>query len=121
MKIWDDAPLRLKGFVVIGIPLIPLFVIAALILVGARRAGTASDWVGRANRAEAKIAEVLRYAVDADTASLSKAVAELPPLVFDSPEQMNHVRTIATLVDRLGAPPVDDDGHRAITRALRTE
>jgi PAS domain S-box-containing protein len=121
MKIWDDAPLRLKGFVVIGIPLIPLFVTAALILLGARNAGTANDWIGRANRAESKIAEVLRYAVDADHAALSKAVAELPPLVSDSPEQMSHLRTIVALVDQLGAPSGDDAGHRAATQALRTE
>jgi PAS domain S-box-containing protein len=121
MNIWDDAPLRLKGFVVIGIPLVPLFVTAALILLGAQRAGTASDWIGRANRTETKIAEALRYAVDGDAASLSKTVAELPPLVFDSPAQMNHVRTISALVDQLGAPSVDDAGHRATIQALRTE
>src|SRR4051794_1799494 len=104
MKIWDDAPLRLKGFVVIGIPLIPLFVTAALILLGARNAGTPNDWMGRAYRTETKLAEVLRYAVDSDTAALSRAVAELPPLVFDSPAQMSHVRAVSTLVDELGSP-----------------
>jgi PAS domain S-box-containing protein len=121
MKIWDDAPLRLKGFVVIGIPLIPLFVTAALILFGAQRAGTAGDWMGRANSTQTKLAEVLRYAVDADVAALTRAVPELRALVFDSPEQMRHVRTISTLVDQLGAPSADNAGPRAAIQALRTE
>jgi PAS domain S-box-containing protein len=122
MKVWDDAPLRLKGFVVIGIPLIPLVMTGALILLGARNAGTANDYMGRANRTETKLSEVLRLAVDDDTAALPQAVAELRLLVFDSPAQLNHVRTIASLVDQLRRTPAVDAVERGATiRVLRTE
>jgi PAS domain S-box-containing protein len=122
MRIWDDAPLRLKGFVVIGIPMIPLVITGALILLGARNAGTANDYMGRANRTGTKIAEALRLAVDGDAAALPQTVSELRPLVFDSPAQLNHVRMISTLVDRLRhAPAVDAAGNRETILALRAE
>ena len=109
---WDDAPLRVKGIVVIGIPLMPLVVTGALFLLGARNAGTANDWMGRANRTETQIATVLRLVVDADTAvsdfllthdrealkpfdaadaALPPALAQLRALV-GQPEQINHAR-----------------------------
>jgi hypothetical protein len=63
---WDNAPLRVKGMVVIGIPLMPLVVTALLFLLGGRNAGAGNDWMGRANRAQTQIATVLRLIVDTD-------------------------------------------------------
>ena len=126
---WDDAPLRVKGIVVIGIPLMPLVVIGALFVLGARNAGTATDWMGRANRTETHLVTTLRLVVDADTAAsqfllthdpaaleafrsadaaLPPAVAELRPLVRDSREQLDHVQTIATLAARRPLAPILD-------------
>jgi signal transduction histidine kinase len=126
---WDDAPLRVKGMVVIGIPLIPLVVSALLFLLGSVNAGGTNDWMGRANRTQAQIAAVLRLVVDAGDgvtafllthdrddlrpfeaadAELPPAIAELERLVWDSPEQLEHVRTIAALAARHPLAPVLD-------------
>jgi signal transduction histidine kinase len=122
MKIWDDAPLRWKGFVVIGIPLIPLVVTGLLFLLGARNAGTMNDWMGRANRAETQLATVLRLAVDADAAALPPAIAQLRALVFDSPAQVAHVQKVSALAGQLPVPPDPESAEsRATVHALRDE
>ena len=121
MKIWDNAPLRVKGIVVIGIPLMPLVITGVLFLLGARNAGTNNDWMGRANRTVTQMAAVLRLAVDGDKAALPPAVNTLRALVFDSPEQLAHVRAVSALVDRLPATPEDTPERRATIKALRDE
>ena len=115
---WDNAPLRVKGMVVIGIPLMPLVVSGLVFLLAGRYA---NDWMRRANRTETQMATVLRLVVDAGDgvsafllthdrealrpfeaadAALPPAIAQLRPLVWDSPAQLDHVRTIAMLVAR---------------------
>jgi CHASE3 domain sensor protein len=115
---WNDAPLRVKGTAVIGILLIPLVVSALLALVASRTAGTANDWMSRANRTQSQIAAVLRLVVDAGDgvavflvthdrqdlrpfesadAALPLAIADLELLVWDSAGQLDHVRRIAAL------------------------
>jgi signal transduction histidine kinase len=124
---WDNAPLRVKGSVVIGIPLIPLVVFALLALIGSLNAGTSNDWMGRANRTQSQIAAVLSLVVDAGEsvsaflltrnpddlrpfaaadAALAPAVSELRPLVRDSPEQLDHVRAISAVVARHPLTPI---------------
>jgi signal transduction histidine kinase len=121
MRIWDNAPLRMKGFVVIGIPLMPLVVTGGLFLLGAKNAGTASDWMGRATLATTQISTVLRLVGDADASvsgfllqgdraalapfehayvALPPEIARLKTLVWDSPEQIAHVEKIAAMAAR---------------------
>jgi len=118
---WDNAPLRLKGIVVIGIPLMPLVVMAALFLLGARNAGTSADWMGRAYRTQTQIDTVLRQVVDADAAvaeftathrpealgpaeaadaALRAGIDRLRALVWDNNEQVGHARAVAAMIAR---------------------
>jgi signal transduction histidine kinase len=124
---WDNAPLRVKGSAVIGIPLIPLVVSALLFLLGSMNAGTQNDWMGRANRTQAQIAHVLQLVVHAGDsvsgflltrdpgdlrpfaaadAALAPAIADLRLLVWDSPQQLDHVQKIAALVARHPLAPI---------------
>ena len=130
---WDDAPLRVKGIVVIGIPLMPLVVMAALFLLGARNAGTSADWMGRAYRTQTQLATVLRLVVDADAAiaefsathrpdalgpaeaadgALPAAVDRLGALVWDNPDQVRHVRAVAAMVTPRPFAAVVDAAHQ---------
>ena len=130
---WDNAPLRVKGIVVIGIPLMPLVILAALFLLGARNAGTATDWMGRAYRTQTQTNTVLRLVVEADAgiaefvathsadamrpaetadALLSSAVDRLNALVWDNPEQLGHVRAVSAMVTRRPFGAVVDAAHQ---------
>ena len=129
---WDDAPLRVKGIVVIGIPLMPLVVTAALFLLGARNAGTSADWMGRAYRTQTQLATVLRLVVDADAAiaefsathnpdalgpaeaadALPAAVDRLRSLVWDNPDQVRHGRAVAAILTPRPFAAVVDAAHR---------
>jgi signal transduction histidine kinase len=136
---WDNAPLRVKGSVVIGIPLIPLVVSALLFLVGSMNAGTSNDWMGRANRTQSQIAAVLRLVVDAGEsvsaflltrnpddlrpfaaaeAALAPSISELRPLVWDSPEQLDHVRSISALVARHPLAPILETAEESSAEAV---
>jgi hypothetical protein len=97
---WDDAPLRVKGIVVIGIPLMPLVVMAGLFLLGARNAGTAADWMGRAYRTQTEMVTVLRQVVDADAAIAEFAATHSPDAL--GPAE-NADRALPPAVDRLRA------------------
>jgi signal transduction histidine kinase len=124
---WDNAPLRVKGSVDIGIPLIPLVVSALLFLLGSMNAGTQNDWMGRANHTQSQIAQVLKLVVDAGDsvsgflltrnpedlhpfaaadAALAPAIADLRLLVRDSQQQLDHVQAIAALVSRHSLAPI---------------
>jgi len=130
---WDDAPLRVKGIVVIGIPLMPLVVMAALFLLGAWNAGTSADWMGRAYRTQTQLDTVLRLVVDADAAiaefsathgpealgpaeaadrALPAAVDQLRTLVWDNPDQVRHGRAVAAILTPRPFGAVVDAAHR---------
>jgi PAS domain S-box-containing protein len=125
--------LRVKGIVVIVIPLMPLVVIAALFLLGARNAGTSADWMGRAYRTQTQLATVLRLVVDADAAiaefsathspdalgpaeaadgALPAAVDRLRSLVWDNPDQVRHARAVAAILTPRPFAAVVDAAHR---------
>jgi PAS domain S-box-containing protein len=132
---WNDTSLRVKGIVVIGIPMIPLVVSAALFLLGARNAGTANDLMARANQAESQIATVLGLVVESESgvseflltrdiealrpfqaagARLPAAVEQLRALVWDHPDQVAHVQAIARLTALRPLAPIVDAAERGL-------
>jgi CHASE3 domain sensor protein len=66
-RAWDSLPLRLKALAVLLVPLVPLLLSAALVVLTVRRERAAHEWVARTLATKAQLFETLTLALDAET------------------------------------------------------
>ena len=117
---WSGWRLRTKALVVLSVPLVPLLVSVAVIVLTARQERAAQTWVTHTLDVKAQIAITLGIVVDGEaatrdyiltrdpeaTARLANAGAGWPAatrtllsLIVDNPEQVQHGREMAKFRD----------------------
>jgi signal transduction histidine kinase len=75
---WRDLPLRIKGLIVISIPLVPLLITGAMVVSSQRDAARAGQLANEALQVKAQLAHVLTLLVEAELGARGYLITRTP-------------------------------------------